>query len=252
MDKLPFVLKDKEYYSLYQNTSDLVRILDEVMNVLEHSKKYNKENVHLLLRNMKRLHVSLAITENKVLEKLNELNQKPGYTQNILDVLMKQIETLETNLEKKLETLNKDISTPRFDSDIISIITEIKKLEKISNKFYKKKIKNKYIVSDRDFIAVLEFMKKHVSFGKIKPLPKWARNERKLVIKDLSEKIQKATDVSIAKSLTEGNFNLTDLAKRVPSSSATIRKAIKNLEKERKIKKLKIKNKTVYKLYLAK
>ncbi len=247
MDKSPFVLK-KSYYNLYENTSSLVRVLEEIENFLEHSKTHDKENVRLLLRNMKKLHVSLAITEDKILEKLNDINENPGYTKDVITSIGNQIENLEKTLQEKLENLNKDISTPRFNSDIISILIEIKKLENISNKLYRNKIKNKYIISDKDFIAVLEFMKNHVSYGRIKRLPKWAKNERKQIIKDLSYKIQKVTDVAIAKSLTEGNFNMTNLCRRVPSSMQTIRKSLKNLEKERKIKKIRIKNKSVYKL----
>ena len=174
--------------------------------------------------------------------------------EQITDIVQQQSRLIEgkdvsgdiMELNKKLEQMSDElrvIPVERMREDMLflnsktdNISNQMRKFDKMFTAVYNDKLRNSYLVSDEEFIYVLTQFRLAVMKGRIKTLPKWARDKRRDAIKQLGRKIDDAIEVLILKKLAQKKMNMTELSKNIPASSYTIKKTLGRMVREAKIK----------------
>ena len=262
--KISDILKDQEskqgekFSMAVQSIEDRINELEEEMNERDvNSTKRVVDVLSSVENDIKILKDSIKDQEGRQDEKLSlSMQSVEDRLEQISDVVQQQSRIIEgrdasediMQLNKKLEQLNdeiKGIPVERMREDVLflnsktdNISSQMKKFDKMFTAVYNDKLRNSYLVSDEEFIYVLTQFRLAVMKGRIKTLPKWARDKRRDAIKQLGKKIDDVIEVLILKKLTQKKMNQTELAKNIPASIYTIRKTLQRMVREAKVKKL--------------
>src|SRR3989344_603729 len=260
--KISDILKDQEskqgekFSMAVQSIEDRINELEEEMNERDvNSTKRVVDVLSSVENDIKILKDSIKDQEGRQDEKLSlSMQSVEDRLEQITDVVQQQSRMIESKdmsedimeLNKKLEQLNNEIRgipVERTREDMLfltsktdNISNQMRKFDKMFTAVYNDKLRNSYLVSDEEFIYVLTQFRLAVMKGRIKTLPKWARDKRRDAIKQLGRKIDDAIEVLILKKLAQKKMNMTELSKNIPASSYTIKKTLGRMVREAKIK----------------
>ncbi len=218
-----------QLYDMNDKLHRLVIDIERLVGALEDQAKAT--DTRQLTKMVKDLRFIIDLHEQKLMDKIEEIGAHPdksslNYLSSALQRIDDDIRELKhipgAQLPKKIETIKKEITN--LDDDIK--------------------------ITDEDFITVISDYKKKVQLGKIKPVPQWAKDERKEALQRLDMIIQKATDFMVAKALTRSSkaLNFTDLTRAVEAPQSVLRKSLANLENQKRIIKQQQGKTTVYML----
>jgi len=260
--KISDILKDQEskqgekFSMAVQSIEDRINELEEEMNERDvNSTKRVVDVLSSVENDIKILKDSIKDQEGRQNEKLSLAMQSvEDRLEQITDIVQQQSRLIEgkdvsgdiMELNKKLEQMSDElrvIPVERMREDMLflnsktdNISNQMRKFDKMFTAVYNDKLRNSYLVSDEEFIYVLTQFRLAVMKGRIKTLPKWARDKRRDAIKQLGRKIDDAIEVLILKKLAQKKMNMTELSKNIPASSYTIKKTLGRMVREAKIK----------------
>lgn len=215
---------------LYDADDKLHRLvigMEKLVSAIEQQPKTS--DVRQLETLMKDMRFIIELHEQKLMEKVEELGATPD--KHTLNYLSSALQRIDDDIR---ELKHKPLGTP------------IKNIEQIKTQV--NTLDDEIRVTDEDFIAVISEYKKRVQAGKIKPMPKWAKDERKEAINSLDSIVQKASDVMIAKALKVKPMNFTELTRAVDAPQSVLRKSLALLMKQNKIEEQNAGKSTVYSL----
>jgi len=202
---------------LYDADDKLHRLIigmEKLVSAIEQQPK--SSDVRQLETLMKDMRFIIELHEQKLMEKVEEIGARPD--RHTLNYLSSALQRIDDDIRELKHSPNgapvKDIS--KIQAQVETLDDNIK-------------------ITDEDFIAVISEYKKRVQAGKIKPMPKWAKDERKEAINSLDSIVQKASDVMIAKALKVKSMNFTELTRAVDAPQSVLRKSLSNLMKQEKI-----------------
>ena len=215
---------------LYDANDKLHRIvidMDRLVSALEQQPK--SSDIRQLEGLIKDLRFIIELHEQKLLERVEELGASPD--KHTLNYLSSALQRIDDDIRALQHAPN---GAP------INNIDKVKKQLSLIDDDIK--------ITDEDFIAVISDYKKRVQTGKIKPIPKWAKDERKETLQRLDFIIQRSADVLIAKALNVKPLNFTELTRAVDAPQSVLRKSIAGLMKQKKIAERKVGKSSVYTL----
>jgi len=259
--KISDILKDQEGKNseklslAIQSIEDRINELEEEMNERDiNSTKRIVDVLGSIEADINNLKDSMKDQEGKQDERLSLAMQSvEDRLEQMTDAVQQQARMMENSgviedlmeLSKKMEQLNDEIRgipVERMREDVLflnsktdNISSQMKKFDKMFTAVYNDKLRNSYLVSDEEFIYVLTQFRRAVMKGRIKILPKWARDKRREAIKQLGKRIDDAIEVLILKKLTQKKMNTSELSKNIPASSYTIKKTLARMVRENKI-----------------
>ena len=205
-----------QLYDMNDKLHRLVIDIERLVGALEDQAKAT--DTRQLTKLVKDLRFIIDLHEQKLMDKIEEIGASPdrrslNYLSSALQRIDNDIRDLKhapgAQLPNKIEAIKKEISN--LDNDIK--------------------------ITDEDFIAVISEYKKKIQMGKIKPVPQWAKDERKEALQRLDTIIQKSVDFMVAKALTSGRKSFTELTRAVEAPQSVLRKSLLSLENQKKITK---------------
>ncbi len=196
----------------------LVIDVEKLVGALEEQSK--STDTRQLTKLVKDLRFIIDLHEQKLMDKIEEIGASPDRKSlNYLSSALQRIDNDIRELKHSPRQLPKQVETIR------------QKIEDLDENDRG----NSLDITDEDFIAVISDYKKKIQLGKIKPVPQWAKDERKEALQRLDMIIQKATDFMVAKALASGKKSFTDLTRAVEAPQSILRKSLASLEKQNRI-----------------
>ena len=207
-----------QLYDMNDKLHRLVIDIEKLVGALEDQAKAT--DTTQLTKMVKDLRFIIDLHEQKLMDKIEEVGASPdkrslNYLSSALQRIDNDIKELNhtpgAQMPKKVEIIKKEIANLNDDIKI----------------------------TDEDFLVVISDYKKRIQLGKIKPVPQWAKDERKEALQKLDMIIQKSTDFMVAKALTSASkaLSFTDLTRAVDAPQSVLRKSLTNLENQKRISK---------------